>query len=69
MTEEAQKLLTWIAKRPRSLWQVVYHGSPEYRRLRRLCLAELIDRGYIKRVHGWYIPSDAPANEPSIKGP
>lgn len=65
MTEEAQKLLTWIAKRPRSLWQVAYLGRPEDRRLRRLCLDELIQSGHVVRVHGWYIP----ATDPSRKGP
>lgn len=58
MTLEAKKLLEWIERRGGATRpQVLYLGPPEYRRLRRLCLDELMSGGYIKRVNGKYLPA------------
>jgi hypothetical protein len=48
-------MLARIERRPRTLGELVYHGSREYRRLRRLELDELLRGGYVVRDRfGWY---------------
>lgn len=67
MTEEASGLLAWITRRGRATRnQVLMLGPPQYRRLRRLCLDELMQGGYVLRVDGWYMKN--PAHKPSQEG-
>ncbi len=63
LTIEASKLLVWIERAPRTHIALLNLGPPEYRRLRRLCLDELVAGGYIKRVNGWWIPAHGHSQE------